>query len=351
MKSLKDYSLNMEEPTYHAYPAWSYSIIARYAKYGFAALQNLFEKVTPTPEMEFGSLFDSMITRGKKTLDLYAVYDGKIPDAEKKVMDSLAKKSNKDEFKDIPITEIQEAADECAYYPRWSFDTKYKHLIPYAEYYSIAKSGKKVVNSEDWQDAYTMMKVFRNDPYLKDLFGTKNTKDVEYLYQTQFVINYTLASGRVAKLKIMPDLIKVDHKEKTIQPVDLKTSGLPAYNFAENFVKMAYYIQAKLYSDVLEVVKNGDDELKEYTILPYLFTDISRTDKIPVTYVYDQTSLSQANGFTFTSSGREYTYRSWQKLLDEILEYQEKDARVPSYISTTEPNDILNLIGYAKNIY
>lgn len=343
--------MNLEEAAYHAYPAWSYSIIARYAKYGFDALRSLFEPVTPTPEMKFGSLFDSMITRGKKTLDYYIVYDADIPAAEKRVMDYLAQHRAEGSFKKIPEHAIQEAADACAYYPKWGYDAKYKHLLPYADYYIVAKSGKEVVSREDWEDAFTMMKVFRNDPFLNDLFGTKNTDEVEYLYQCQFKVNYTLASGRVAKIKIMPDLIKVNHADKTIQPVDLKTSSMPAYSFAENFVKMAYYIQAKLYSDVLEVIKNGDDDLKEYRILPYLFTDISRTDKVPVTYVYDQTALSQANGFTFSSSGKEYTYRSWQKLLDEILEYQEKDARVPSYISTTEPNDILNLIGYAKNIY
>lgn len=343
--------MNLEESAYHAYPAWSYSLIARYAKYGFSALSNLNEPIVPTPEMKFGSLFDSFITRGKETLNLYAVYDGDIPVSEKKVMDYLASHCSAEEFSDIPESDILEAADYCSYYPKWGYNAKYSHLAPFADYYRIAKSGKEIVDRNDWNDASAMMKVFRKDPYLKSLFGTEDTADVEYLYQTQFVVNYTLASGRVAKIKIMPDLIKVNHAEKTIQPVDLKTSSLPAYNFAENFVKMAYYIQAKLYSDVLEIVKNGDENLKEYTILPYLFTDISRTDKVPVTYVYDQTSLSQANGFTFTTSGKEYTYRSWQKLLDEILEYQEKAAKVPSYISTTEPNNILNLIEYAKSIY
>ena len=88
--SLADYSLNLPEEQYHDYPAWSYSIIAKYAKDGFSSIATLHDKVTPTPSMEFGSLFDSILTKGKKTLDDYAVVDFNVPDAEKKVLDALA---------------------------------------------------------------------------------------------------------------------------------------------------------------------------------------------------------------------------------------------------------------------
>lgn len=344
MKSFKDLSMNLPEQEYHDYPAWSYSIIAKYAKEGFGALATLHEKTIPTPSMEFGSLFDSIITKGKKTLDEYAVYSRTIPAAEKNVIDSLVKLNTGaklfSEFSDEVMTKVME---DCQYYTRWSFDTKMKHLIEYADYLEIAASGKKLVSQTDWSDAMEMARIFRTDPYLKTLFGIKNSANVEYLYQKQYTINYTLDSGKEVTLKIMPDLMKIDHSNKTIQLVDLKTSSIPAWNFKENFIKFRYDIQAHLYSDCISrLVKNT--ELQDYTILPYLFTDISRSDKVPVTYLYDQTDISQSNGFTYTMHDKTYTYKHWTTLLEEILSYEEVSAKVPNYINVDKPNDLLSII-------
>jgi hypothetical protein len=134
----------------------------------------------------------------------------------------------------------------------------------------------------------------------------------------------------------MFDLIVVDHKEKTIQPVDLKTSSMPAYDFAEQFVRMRYDIEANVYVDVLKN-KIKDTEYEDYKILPYLFTDISRTDKIPVTFFYDTNKNSSL-------SFKDYEYKDWKTLLTEIIEYREANATVPSYIRTDGPNDLLSLL-------
>ncbi len=341
---LKDFSLKLKEQDYHNLPVWSYSMIAKYAKEGFAAIATMHEKTEPTPSMEFGSLFDSIITKGKSTLDEYVVYDREVPAAEKRVLDMLATMTSCNILAEVPEDIIATATANCAYYPKWGYDAKYKHLIEYADYFAIARTGKKIVSKVDWDDAMAMARVFRDDEYLKDLFGTKNTKDIEYVYQAQFAAEVMLPSGRVEKVKIMPDLLKINHTEKTVQPVDLKTSAMPAYNFKDNFLKFRYDLQAATYTDVLRIVMDQSDDLADYTILPYLFTDVSRTDKVPVTYVYDQTDPSQANGFCYTSGDKVYQYKHWTVLLDEIIKLDEEHAVVPSYISTTSPNNILDLI-------
>lgn len=346
MKSLKDYSLRLSEQDYHNYPAWSYSKIAKYAKNGFAAIATLDEKQKPTAAMVFGSLFDCMLTQGSKaTKAQYAVFDRVVPDAEKRVLDTLVSTCTASYFEALTSDEITTATEACQYYPKWGYDAKYKHLVEYADYYLAKRSGKTLVTPEEWSDAFTMMSIFRNDEYLKDLFGTKSSEDVEYIYQAKYVVDYTLPSGQIVPVKIMPDLIKVNHKAKTVQLVDLKTSGDPAWNFKENFVRLAYYIQAKLYSDVMRIIMDDDEDYRSYTLLPYLFTDISRTDKVPVTYVYDQTDPSQFDGFTFSNGERTYSYKGWQTLLCEILDYQARQATVPSYIRTDGPNDLLDILG------
>ena len=335
--SLKDYSLNLKEQEYHDLPVWSYSLIAKYAKDGFGAIATLHDKMAPTPSMEFGSLFDSILTKGKKTLDDYAVVDFNVPEAERKVLDALLAKFSVP-FEEISMNDFLGTADSVSYQMKWKPDTRYQKVAAYSDYYDTLRSGKKVVSQRDWDDAVEMARIFRTDPYLKSLFGTKNTEEVEYIYQAQFKTIMTVA-GRDVEVKIMPDLMVVNHREKTIQLVDLKTSAMPAYDFAENFLKFRYDIQGELYGDVMHEIIKNDDEYRGYTILPYLFTDISRTDKVPVTWEVDLT-----NGFFFTKGEKVYDYKGWRELLGEILIYEDNQAKVPSYITTDGPNDLISVL-------
>lgn len=335
--------MNISEDAYHEYPAWSHSLIARYAREGFGCIATLHDKFVPNAAMEFGSLFDSIITRGRQTLDDYAVMDISVPNAERQALDYLSTCTDK-RFEDLDPQYIYDKCTECGYQKNWGAKAKYDHLSPYAEYYNTKLSGKKIVSREDWNDAMEMARVFRNDDYLKTIFGTKSTEDIEYLYQLQFCEDVLLPSGKQVSVKIMPDLLVIDHKNKTIQPVDLKTSTNPGWSFDENFIRMRYDLEASVYSDIIALVIDKIPGYQDYTILPYLFTDISRTDKIPVTMLYPQNDESQQDGFCFTKDGKQYKYKSWMRLLDEIIAYEETQAKVPEHIKLGEPNNILDLL-------
>ena len=336
--SLSTYSLNIPDEQYHADPAWSYSVIARYAKDGFNAISTLHDKVASTPSMEFGSLFDSILTKGKKTLDEYVISDTCPPPAEKEVFDQLLTMTDAP-FYDIPSFTMEEAFSAVDYQKRWGYDAKYKNTEKYRDYYEARRTGKKVVSQVDWDDAVEMAKIFRANPYLSELFGKVSTDKKEFLYQTQYKTEWILPNGKEVTVKIMPDLLVVNHEDKTIQPVDLKTSSMPGYDFAENFVRFRYDIQAELYTDVLRLIIDKDPEYKDYVVLDYLFTDISRSDKVPVTYWYNPN-----NGFSF----KDYTYKGWEELLMEILNYEEQNAKVPSYITPDGPNDLIALLNNKK---
>jgi hypothetical protein len=338
MESLKNYCLNIPEQEYHDYPAWSYSTIAKYARNGFSSIATLHEKMKPTPEMEFGSLFDSILTKGKKTLDDYAVVDFNVPEAERKVLDALLTKFSVP-FEEISMNDFLGTADSVSYQMKWKPDTRYQKVAAYSGYYNMLRSGKKVVSQKDWDDAVEMARIFRTDPYLKNLFGTKNTEEVEYIYQPQFFSEWETEHHGTVIIKCMFDLLVVNHKDKTIQPVDLKTSSMPAYDFPDHFVKMRYDIQGDLYTAILTQVVDSIPEYRDYTILPYLYTDISRADMVPVTYEYDTTM-----GLSFTKGEKTYTYKRWNELLEEILEYEESHAVVPSYISVKGPNDLIEIL-------
>lgn len=339
MKSLREYSLNLPEQEYHDLPVWSHSLIADYARNGFGALATLHDKKAATPSMEFGSLFDSFITRGKETLKYYTVSDINVTPAEKVVLDELAKQCDASKFDMIPTSDVLDVAAAVGYRPDYKKpETRYNHIAEFGAYYDAVKSGKKIVSQDDWSDALEMYNAFRANPYLKELFGTKDTEDVEYIYQSQFKVPWVI-EGEEIDVKIMPDLLVVDHRAQTIQPVDLKTSSMPAYDFAENFVKFRYDLQAEMYTDVLVKVCAGDKDYENYIVLPYIFADISRVDKVPVCYKYDP-----SEGFSYTKGDKTYQYKGWQELLSEILVYEANEAKVPNWITTDEPNDIVSIL-------
>lgn len=351
MKSLKDYAMNLSENDYHRFPAWSHSMIADYARNGFSAIATIHQPKKPTPSMEFGSLFDCILTRGKDTLNEYVVSTTEldIAPAEKEVMDKLVSMNLDTTYPDV-VTNHPDAIDNaiessesfCSKYKKQ--ETRYAKLDAVKEYYNIAKSGKKVVSKQDWDDAIDMALRFRSSPELSELFGTQNSEEIEYLYQTQFLVKFNTSDGGTIPVKCMFDLLKVDHKNKTIQPVDLKTSTVPAYNFAENFIKFRYDLEASVYVDVLSAKIIGIPEYSDYTILPFIFVDISRSDKVVVSYVYDPTAPEQREGFTYTIKDKTYKCKHWTTLLNEIINYEESHAVVPSWISLNQPNDILSAI-------
>jgi len=113
-----------------------------------------------------------------------------------------------------------------------------------------------------------------------------------------------------------------------------------------NAYKVAIYmeyimdIQASGYSEWLRnLITNQATEYADYVILPYLFTDISRVDKTPVTYEYDPTFE-----FSYTCGDKTYSYKGWRELLGEILTYEANNAKVPNYIKTDGPNDLREVL-------
>lgn len=337
MKSLKDYSLNIPEEEYHAYPAWSYSLIARYAKEGFSAISTIHDPIATTSSMEFGSLFDCIITDGANLNKRYVVSDTTPPPAEKLVYDNLLKRTNKP-YADISQETLVSAIEDTGYSSKYKkLDTQLSHLNEFSEYYDIRRTGRKVVSSEDMNDALQMATNFKSNPFIQRLFG--NPVTTEYIFQLQLVANMNV-NGRKAKVKCMLDAVAVNHDDKTIQPIDIKTSAMPAYDWPENFLKFRYDIQASLYTSVLRTVVNAHAEYKDYTILPFVFCDISRSDKQPVSYVYDPCSESQADGLSF----KEYRYKNWRELLAEIIDYEESEATVPAGIVLDDANDLVSIL-------
>lgn len=340
MKSLKEISLNLPECEYHNLPAWSYSLIAKYARDGFQAIRTMHDKTKPTASMRFGSLVDCMITRPEEFDGKYIVATQNIPESIKSAYNLLLNDVNLMlSGKGITDADLLRAADVTGFQPRWKQETRLERLKAFSWYYKAIATGQEFISNDDYNSAYRISEKFCEDKQLSALFGRKDENGKEFIYQAQFVKPFYLSAGRMVDMKMMADLIVVNHTEKTVQLVDLKTSSEPAYLFVNNFLKYRYDIQAAVYTDVLRKVLDETDGYDEYSILPFLFAVVSKTDEVPVVFRY-----TPDGPLSYMKKGTLYSYKEWPDYLSEILDYEESHAEAPSWISLSQPNDIEDLL-------
>lgn len=153
-KSLKDISWQVDEPTYRQDSALSYSILARFEREGFGALDKLFESVE-SPSLLLGSMVDTLLTDGEKAFsDAYYVSD--IPTLKPSV-EPIVKKvydlfhNSYTNINDILDSELMPIISEYKYQPNWRNETRCKSVKQEgAQYYQtmFMARGKTVVTQD-----------------------------------------------------------------------------------------------------------------------------------------------------------------------------------------------------------
>ena len=132
-------------------------------------------------------------------------------------------------------------------------------------------------------------------------------------------------------------ILRVDYKNKTIQPIDVKTSYKPTYNFYKSFIEWNYAYQCRLYARILKLNIEKDEYFKDFKILPYKDIVISKSNMIPLIWDCD---------FTFTE-GTLYLGKNNQIKLEapwevgkELWYYLSTGATVPIGINIESSNDL-----------
>jgi len=150
------------------------------------------------------------------------------------------------------------------------------------------------------------------------LFNHKSTKkyfncgnNVEEFYQVELNFEY-----KYRNIKCILDKVIIDHNNKTIQPIDLKSGSVSAKEFMSNFFKFKYYLQGALYNYGIYYQFQGYKN-DEYKILPFKYIYLPTFDyNNPKTFILTEKWDTAAwDGFT-TNSG--YKYRGINELVDEI---------------------------------
>ena len=155
MKSLKEISLQIDEPTYRKMLELSYSIISRFQSVGFD-IEKLQESIS-SPSLVFGSAIDAIIRGGQEEFDRnFMVVDlPNIPDSASNCIRIIWNKY-KDTYKhikDIPIDTLNTELQLNGFWPnnRYSAQARINGFFksPVEEYYQLnyIAENKYIINT------------------------------------------------------------------------------------------------------------------------------------------------------------------------------------------------------------
>ena len=318
---------NMEEQDYHALPFNSYStfkcFIQSFKKYykKYILKQEVNEKNPQDAEdMRFGSLTDVLKFQPETFQDQYLITSAVVPSGQMlEFINTLMRlvKEQTNDFgvlcKDISLL-IKEAYDELARNNkggklRDSLEKFQERFLTNKEgwdYFVELKSrgNKTVISSAEFQYANDLVDWINQHPHTRGIFELVTTDKIEVINQLKII-------GEINGLEVkgMLDRVHIDHKNKIIDPYDLKVMGASNL-FSYNYLKLMYYIQNACYTTLLR------QKYPDYQVNPLKFIVIDRYRNYAPKIVVTTEAQYQEAMFGFTTKFGRY----YPGLVDTILE-------------------------------
>lgn len=295
MKSLKDISLQIDEPSYRKMPELSYSLISRFQSVGFDP-DKLQERIT-SPSLTFGSAVDAFITGGQEEFDKsFLIADlPSIPDSANNCVRILWEKY-KDIYrhlKDIPENVLNTELQLNGFWPnnRYSAQARINGFFknPVEDYYQLQyiSENRHILNTEAYESITAAVTALKTSMNTKEYFMEDNPFDsnTERLYQLKFK-----AELDGVGYKCMMDECVVIHDKKVIIPIDLKTScNCNEEAFFYNFMQYHYQLQARLYYRILVDNILRDNYFKDFKVLNYRFIFCNKDTCNPMLWEFKET--------------------------------------------------------------
>jgi hypothetical protein len=339
-KSLKDISWQVDEETYRADEAYSYSTIAKFHREGFEKLPSLYDKVE-SPSLLFGSLVDTLLTDGQEAFDerFFVAVFPELKDSEIAVIKSIfASTDGTIPWNKISNDIILASIDTCKFQPNWRPETRLKVIKEKGEeYYNlmVLAKDKTLITSEMYADAQACVDLLKTSDATKWYFQEDNPfeEDVERLYQLKFKGEY-----EGIPLRIMADNIIVDHKNKIIYPTDLKTSYKAEWNFYKSFIEWGYYHQANLYAEIIRQNIEKDEYFKDFKIADYRFIVVCNRTRVPLVWEWSYTKT------TVDFKIGDVEFPNWRGIVKQLDYYLREEPPVPEGIVVEDTNNIAKFI-------
>lgn len=315
MKKLSELALNITESEYRAINAKSYSMLSKLSRDGPMSI--IDDKKEENDIMVFGSLIDCILTDNENIFNRFKVIDfEKISEKTRGIVDKIFNEYlygvDIDELSKIERSIVDEILIKEEYYSNYKPDTKYNKFIEDAsQYYSITYQNlflpQKIITRNMYEDAINVVSTIKNNKFTAPILNTDNGSEI--YYQLKFISFYD-----DLPIKCMFDIIRVDHVNKMIYPLDLKIKVDAETNFLKTYYHFRYDIQSKIYCYILNEILKKDDYYKDFTIRPFSFIVVNRFKPKPIIWV-DRTCFLT----TVSDKQKEYGVKSWIELLQDYI--------------------------------
>lgn len=342
-KSLRDISWQVDEKTYRADPALSYSTLSRYEREGFNNLDKLFDRIE-SPSLTFGSAVDAQITGGDEEFNAnFMVADfPTLPDAMVQLVKAVFSvyKDKYTDIREIPNNLLLSAISGISWNNHWRPDTRANKIKEDGEvYYRLLymAGDKTVLSSQTYNDVSNAVSKLKSSDATRFYFEADSPFDdnIERLYQLKFK---AVLNG--VPYRCMADELIVFHKEKVVVPIDLKTSSKPEWDFHKSFIEWRYDLQARLYWRIIRKVMDEDPYFKDFKLADYNFIVINKKTLQPLVW---KCPFTQAIVSLPLKDGK-IVLRDPEEIGRELFDYLDRRPPVPNEIELTKPNDLLKWI-------
>lgn len=172
-------------------------------------------------------------------------------------------------YREAPLELYEEAYNYAGY--RMSIEwvvNKFWGTDEIVQYYNDTVNVEKdviIISRDEMDKVQKIVELLLANPHTLPYFINEDP-DVELLHQVPIYFSY-----QDVDCKALMDGILINHRDKTITPFDLKTTGMSVYSFPENFVRFAYFRQAAFYMLALLSEESPVAHLKGYDFLPFKF--------------------------------------------------------------------------------
>ncbi len=179
-------------------------------------------------------------------------------------------------------------------------------------YYTALRTnyGKTIIDTKIREAAEKTVEELLTNTVTAPLLTLRSSEEIEVIYQLPIVFHYMGMT-----LKGMPDMVIINHRSKTIEFFDLKTSGWDIGTFDYNILRQRYYLQWSLYWLAVKSWAE-ENELADYKVIPMKFIVVSADmSSLPLIYITDQNDLRCGlDGFTL--NGR--SYRGVKQIIEDL---------------------------------
>lgn len=171
----------------------------------------------------------------------------------------------------------------------------------------VKAAGRQIISLEMNMEALLEIKLLKNDPITKAYFTEQPGE--ELWFQMEIFTEYELSSGLGSlPIKGALDIVRVSHKDKTVQVCDFKSS-YSAFDFIKSIKQLGYCFQLSFYDYLIRDWLSKDEKYKEYRVLEPCNIVIDKETKVPYIYEYDWKDIAM-----YADGNADYLFHLFQTL-------------------------------------